>query len=107
MEFIPVAFRIVIYIIMYQKIAIGIILSLLATTAGSYLYLEFVTKAGFENSWKLMFEEQLQSFVLLVGTIPNILLFYIFNKRHEEYKARGVLLGVIFIALLILYFRIF
>lgn len=92
---------------MYQKIAIGFFLSLLATLAGSYLYLEFATKAGFDNSWKLMIEEQLQSFVLLVGAIPNILLFYVFNKRCEEYKARGVLMGVVLVALVILYFRIF
>jgi uncharacterized membrane protein YozB (DUF420 family) len=91
---------------MNQKIVIGFVLSILASIAGSYIYLEFATPDGFETSWKMMVEGHLQSIVLSLGAIPNLLLFFVFIKRKEDYKARGVLMGVIFIALVILYFKL-
>lgn len=92
---------------MYKKILIGFALSIFATLAGSYLYLEFVTPNGFESSWKLMREGGLESTVLSLGALPNLLLFFVFLKRKEEYKARGVLIGVITIALIVLGFKVF
>ncbi len=92
---------------MYPKTAIGFLFSILATLVGSYLYLGLGTPNGFESSWKMMIEGHLQRLVLSLGAIPNLLLFFVFIKRKEDYKARGVLMGVILIALVILYFRIF
>ncbi|MCC7520156.1 MAG: hypothetical protein IT220_00835 [Flavobacteriaceae bacterium] len=90
---------------MYQKIAIGFLLSLFTTIAGSYLYLEFFSPQGFEQAWKLMLENKLQGMVLSLGAIPNLLLFFVFLKRREDYKARGVLIGVVIVAFLVLYYR--
>jgi len=92
---------------MYKQIFIGFILSLLATTAGSYLYMEFIMPEGFEVSWKWMIENHFQSTIVSLGAIPNLLLFFVFIKRKEDYKARGVLIGVILTALIVLGFRIF
>jgi hypothetical protein len=90
---------------MYKQMLIGFILSLLATIAGSYLYLEFFSREGFEQAWKLMLENKLQGMVLSLGAIPNLLLFFVFLKRREEYKARGVLFGVVLVAFVVLYYR--
>ncbi len=90
---------------MYKQILFGIVLSILATAAGSYLYLEFFSREGFEQAWKLMLENKLQGMVLSLGAIPNLLLFFVFLKRREDYKARGVLIGVVIVAFLVLYYR--
>lgn len=87
-------------------ILIGFILSLLTTLAGSYLYMESIMPKGFEASWQWMIEEQEQASILSLGAIPNLLLFFVFIKRREDYKARGVLMGVILTALVILGFKI-
>lgn len=86
---------------MKKQILIGFILSLLTTIAGSYLYMEFVMKDGFEAAWQWMVETHNQDEILPLGAIPNLLLFYVFNRRKEYYKARGVVIGVVLVALIV------
>lgn len=62
---------------------------------------------GFEESWEWMLNTQNQGTILSLGAIPNLLLFFVFLKRKEEYKARGVMMGVILVALLVFYFKFF
>jgi len=92
---------------MKKKIFIGFILSILTTLAGSYLYMEFVMQNGFEASWQWMLETHNQGIILSLGALPNLLLFFVFLKRREEYKARGVMIGVILVALLVFGFKLF
>lgn len=92
---------------MKKNVIIGFILSLLTTLAGSYLYMEFIMKEGFEASWQWMIETGNQGTILSLGAIANLLLFFVFIKRKEDSKARGVLIGVILIALLVMYFKFF
>ncbi len=89
---------------MYKKIGIGLILSLLTTAAGSYLYMEYIMKDGFEAAWKWMIDTGNIDEILSLGAIPNLLLFFVFNKRKEFYKSRGVVLGVVLVAFVVLYF---
>jgi amino acid transporter len=91
---------------MKTKILIGLLLSLLVTLLGSYLYMEYVMEEGFEASWKWMIETRNIDEILPLGAIPNLLLFFVFNKRKEYYKARGVIMGVIIIALIVFWFFI-
>lgn len=92
---------------MKKHIFIGFVLSILVTIAGCYIYMEYIMQEGFEASWKWMVNTHNQSTILSLGAIPNLLLFFVFLKRKEDYKARGVLIGVILIALLVLGFKIF
>ena len=92
---------------MYKKIFIGFIISILTTIAGCYIYLEYIMQEGFEASWKWMLETHNQSAILSLGAIPNLLLFFVFIKRREDAKARGVLIGVILVAILVLGFKFF
>ncbi len=92
---------------MYKKIFIGFIISILTTIAGCYIYLEYIMQEGFEASWKWMLETHNQSAILSLGAIPNLLLFFVFIRRREDAKARGVLIGVILVAILVLGFKFF
>jgi len=92
---------------MKKHILIGFILSILVTIAGSYLYLEYGFEYGFEKNWELMMESNNQGSILSLGAIPNLLLFFVFLKRKEDFKARGVLIGVILVALIVLGLKFF
>lgn len=91
---------------MVKKIIIGFVLSILVSLAGSYLYLEYGNN-GLETSWQWMLETNNQGLVLSLGALPNLLLFFVFLKRREEYKARGVMMGVILIALVVFGYKVF
>ena len=91
---------------MTKKVLIGFTLSILATAAGMYLYMEIIMPEGFEKSWQWMIDEHEQASIISLGAIPNLLLFFVFIKRKEDYKARGVLLGVILTALIVAGFKL-
>ena len=91
---------------MKKDILIGFILSILATIAGSYLYMEFIMKSGFEASWQWMIDTHNQGTILSLGAIPNLLLFFVYIKRKEDYKARGVLIGIILTAIIVLGYKL-
>jgi len=92
---------------MKKKISIGFVISLLTTIAGSYIYMEFIMRNGFEASWQWMLDTHSQGTILSLGAIPNLLLFFVFLKRKEEYKARGVMIGVILVALAVFWYKFF
>ncbi len=92
---------------MKKDIFIGFLLSILATIAGSYLYMEFIMKNGFEASWQWMINTHNQGMILSLGAITNILLFFVFIKRKEDDKAKGVLFGIILVALTVLVYKFF
>ena len=92
---------------MKKKIFIGFVLSLLTTIAGSYIYMEFIMRNGFETSWQWMLDTHSQGTILSLGAIPNLLLFFVFLRRKEDYKARGVMIGVILVALFVFGYKVF
>ncbi len=91
---------------MKTRIIIGFTLSLLTTLAGSYIYMEFIMKNGFEASWEWMLETHSQGTILSLGAIPNLLLFFVFLKRKEDIKARGVMFGVLLVALIVFGYKV-
>jgi len=92
---------------MKKHIVIGFLLSIFTTIAGCYIYMEYIMQNGFDASWEWMIDTHNQSSILSLGAIPNLLLFFVFLKRKEDFKARGVLFGVILIALFVLGFKFF
>jgi len=80
---------------MIKDIVIGFVLSILTTLAGSYIYLEYVMHFSFEKNLEMIIDSHNQGLVLTYGALPNILLFFVFLKRKEDYKARGVVMGII------------
>jgi hypothetical protein len=92
---------------MKKDILIGFIISILTTLAGSYIYLELAMNYGFDKNWQLMRESGSEGMVLSLGAIPNLLLFFVYLKKQQEYKARGVTIGVILVAFAVMYYSYF
>ncbi len=87
---------------MAKEIFIGFIIAIIATVFGFYLYLEFVSPYSFEETLKILDEEGLYGKILGLAALPNLFVFFIFLKKKQDYRARGVLLASFIIAFLIL-----
>lgn len=82
-----------------KEVSIGIIVSLLATASGVFLYLQYFSKFGFDDTIQLIQEGNLYAQVLALAALPNLFVFFVFIKKKQDYRARGVLMASIFIAL--------
>ncbi len=82
-----------------KEIVFGFLISLLSTTAGIFLYLEFFSKYEFVETVSLIKEGNLYGTVLSIAALPNLFVFFIFLKKKQDYRARGVLMATILTAL--------
>ncbi|MDX5585686.1 MAG: hypothetical protein QNK20_12390 [Aureibaculum sp.] len=87
---------------MRKEILVGILVGLLATALGFYLYVEFVLNGSFQESLVIINNKNLYGQILSIAAIPNLLVFFIFIKKKQDYKARGVLIATFLVAFLIL-----
>jgi hypothetical protein len=92
---------------MRKEILIGIIVGLLATVLGFYLYVEFVLNGSFQESLVIINNKNLYGQILSIAAIPNLLVFFIFIKKRQDYRARGVLIATFLVAFLILVSQFF
>lgn len=82
-----------------KDILIGILISLFATAAGCFLYVEYFSKFGFNETIQMIEDGDLYGKILSIASIPNLFVFFIFIKKKQDHKAKGVLLSTIVIAL--------
>jgi Na+-driven multidrug efflux pump len=90
-----------------KHILIGVLVSLFATFGGIFLYLEYISKFGFYETLDLIKQGKLYSKVLSLAAIPNLFVFFIFIKKKQDNKAKGVLLATILIAFTTLILKFF
>ncbi|MGB0891496.1 MAG: hypothetical protein ACPGUU_04025 [Flavobacteriaceae bacterium] len=83
-----------------REIFIGIVVAFFATAAGVFLYLEYFSRYGFEETLQLIKEGSLYGKVIALAAIPNLLVFFVYLKKKQDYRARGVLIATILTALL-------
>ena len=88
-----------------KNILIGVLVSLFATFGGIFFYLEYISKFGFYETIDLIKEGDLYGKVLSLAAIPNLFVFFIFIKKKQDNRAKGVLLTTILIALTTLVFK--
>ena len=74
-------------------------ISLFATACGVFLYLQYFSKYGFDETVEMIKEGNLYAQVLSLAALPNLFVFFIFIKKKQDYRARGVLIASILIAL--------
>ena len=81
---------------------IGFAVGLAATLAGFYLYLEFVSPFGFDETLNVLKEGELFGKILGLAAIPNLFVFFIFLKKKQDLRARGVMLFCFVLAFVML-----
>ena len=87
---------------MKKDIIIGILTALFATACGFFIYVQFVSKMGFYETIEYIKTGNLLGKVLTLAAIPNLFVFFIFIKKKQDYRARGVLIMTILTAITIL-----
>lgn len=92
---------------MLKEILVGFLVGLLATIAGFYIYVEFVLNGPFQESLAIINQKNLYGQILSIAAVPNLLVFFVFIKKRQDYKARGVLIATFLIAFLILISQFF
>jgi Na+-driven multidrug efflux pump len=90
-----------------KDILIGVLISLFATAAGFFLYLEYFSKFSFDETLKMINQGDLYGKVLSLAAVPNLFVFFIFVKKKQDQRAKGVLLATILIALTTLILKFF
>ena len=82
-----------------REIFIGIVVSIFATFCGMYIYLQYISRYGFYETLEMINEGGVLGSVIALAAIPNLFVFFIFLRKNQEYRARGVLIATIFTAL--------
>lgn len=81
-----------------KEILIGALVSLFATLSGIFIYIEFFSKFDFQEAVNVIREQDLSAKILTLAAIPNLFVFFIYIKKKQDYRARGVLFTTILIA---------
>ena len=82
-----------------KEMLIGVLVSIFATLAGVFIYIEFFSKFDFQETIKVIKEQNLTGKILTLAAIPNLFVFFVFIKKKQDYRGRGVLLTTILIAI--------
>ena len=64
-----------------KEISIGFVISILATACGVFLYLQYFSKYGFEETILMIQKGNLYAQVLSLAALPNLFVFFIFIKK--------------------------
>ena len=85
-----------------KDILIGIVVSLFATAGGCFLYIEYFSKFSFSETLQMIQNGNLYGKILSIAAIPNLFVFFVFIKKKQDNRAKGVLVMTIVIALITL-----
>lgn len=81
-----------------KQIGIGFFVGIIANFIGIYLYIAFFSDEGFLETLRLAQENDFLGKIVSLGAILNLGAFFVFIKKKQDYKARGVLLATVIIA---------
>jgi hypothetical protein len=84
---------------MKKEILIGFAIAIFATFCGFFVYVEYVSELGFDQTITILRDWNLLGKMLALGAIPNLFVFMVFIKKKQDYRARGVLMATILIML--------
>ena len=93
---------------MKKDIFIGILVGLIANAIGLFIVANYLGQGDdFTTVIKAAASEGFLGKLISLGAILNLVAFFIFIKKKQDYRARGVLLITIFIAVFTFAFKLF
>lgn len=81
---------------------IGLFIGFLGAFIGTYIALHFFTKQGFVEGFRIMKEAGMIGKVITLGSIPNLVLFFLLLKKNKDLMARGVVLSMFLLVIITL-----
>lgn len=85
----------------------GFVIALIATVFTFYLYVEHFSIYTFDETINIIKSGQLFGKLITLSALPNMIVFFIFLKKKQEYRARGVLLALFVMALTVAAFQLY
>jgi len=82
-----------------KEVFIGMLVGFIATAIGFYFYTQVFNNFSMKFVKKLITEYDYLGEILIYSVSPNLIAFFVFIKRKEDYKARGVILATMLVAL--------
>ena len=92
---------------MKKELLIGFLVAMVATSFGCFLFIEFFSTVDFYESLELIKEGNLEGKVLVLGAVANFFVFFVFLKKKQIYRARGVMMETFLIAFIVLLLTLF
>lgn len=83
---------------MKKEIGIGIITGILANVLGVLLYILLFSDRGVDATLQKAFAEGYLGKIITLGAVLNLVAFFVFIKKKQDYRARGVLIATVIIA---------
>jgi mannose/fructose/N-acetylgalactosamine-specific phosphotransferase system component IID len=77
---------------------VGILIGIVASFIGTFLFLTIFTDFGYVEGITIMKEKGQLGKIITLGTILNLIVFFVLLQRKKEIMARGVLLATILLA---------
>ena len=85
-----------------KRVFTGIAVGLILTALGFFLYVQFLLKVDLSQAILTLSQQGNLGTVLFIAAIPNLLAFFIFINKGQDYKARGIIIASFIVAFLIL-----
>ncbi len=82
-----------------KEVFVGILIGFIATAIGFYFYTQVFNDFSLKFVKKLITEYDYLGEILIYSVSPNLIAFFVFIKRKEDYRARGVILTTMLVAL--------
>jgi len=82
---------------------VGIIIGIVATVVGSFIFIKAFTGYEFMNGLRTMHEQGVLGKVVTLGAILNVVLFFVLLKFNKEMMARGIILATIIMTVVTLF----
>lgn len=87
---------------MKKEIVLGFLVGIFANLTGSYLYIFFFSDYSLETTLKMAVENNILGSLIALGAILNLIVFFIYLKKKQIYRARGVVIATFVAAIIIL-----
>ena len=91
-----------------KEILIGVFVGLIANIIGLFLAATLLSKGDdFVKVIEAAANEGFLGKLISIGAILNLIAFFIFIRKKQDYRARGVLLITVFVAVFTFVFKLF
>ena len=81
---------------------IGVFIGIIASIVGSFIFIELLTEYNFIEGVKILRFQGKLGKIISLGSVLNIIVFFLLLKFNKELIARGVILGTILLAIITL-----
>ena len=86
-----------------RDLIIGVLLSMVTCAIGSFVFIELFTGMDFYRGLEFYKANGLLGKIITLGAILNLILFFVLLKKNKDIMARGVIFGLILLAIITLF----